>query len=78
MGMRNYYVRMSKDAVWAHHERFSLGFCFLELAALSGWYCTECRHHSKPRKKRLMVGPNDVFRQAPTAVGGTPEDTFTR
>ena len=22
----NYYVRMSKDVVWAHHERFSLGF----------------------------------------------------
>ena len=22
----NYYVRMRKDVVWAHHERFPLGF----------------------------------------------------
>ena len=46
--LRDYYVRMSKDIVWALHERFPLGF--------SRWQHSvggaECCRHSKLREKR--------------------------
>ena len=52
--LRNYYVRRSKDVVWAHHERLPLGFS--RWRHLVGG--AECRRHSQNRVKNELSYSN--------------------